>query len=150
MACGPTPAQILEKQNDDDSFRTTVILPVARLLLEMLQFPGTDDDWRREGSKPPGNHLRRVNPPYIIHNILDFLISLYQHELLNHRSPKGLVGYIYIYIYIYGSPPSQSPPFQCFKILFQFRRRQGLATISVNDFQTFRTSQSAIPPGTVN
>jgi len=35
---------------------------VARLLLEILQFPRAADDWRRKRSRPPGNHLRRGKP----------------------------------------------------------------------------------------
>ena len=56
------------------------------------------------------------------------------------KSSKHKGGYIYIYMVA----PSQNLPFQCFLMLGQCRRRRGMATISVNDFRIFRTSQSAI------
>ena len=86
FACGPTPARNGEFQKKkvpfsvacnlpvarllltivenkkSDSFSPPVILPVARLLLKFCQFPRGAKVWRRKRSRPLGNHLRRGKP----------------------------------------------------------------------------------------
>ena len=79
---------IVEKKKGGDSFRVAVILPVTRLLFEMLHFPKAAGDRRKKGSRPLGNHLRRGKPL-----IGKCVVSGFQHEPLNHRTPKELVGY---------------------------------------------------------
>ena len=69
----------------DTYFSVVVILPVARLLLEFLQFPRAADLWSPELSRAPGNHLRRGKPL-----IGKCVVSGFQHEPLNHLTPKGL------------------------------------------------------------
>ena len=65
-------------------------MPVARVLLEIMAFIIAADLWSRERSRAPGNHLRRGKPL-----IGKCVVSGFQHEPLNHQTPKGLVGFIF-------------------------------------------------------